>query len=472
MTISAIDYGLSATAAEYRQKVKEQLMVASSMPGMAMPQGAGMTPNYSSLYSITDLTNFADDGFLNDPNGPPSSSKWTTTQGSFTINGGQLGQTGSQDVMYFSGSGAFYPDQDATILIGSLPLDGSCQAVGVRIQTSGWNGYAIYACGRTTQTITLYKFVNGAKTWLSGVTHAFATGDLLTLRVKGTTLTPLYNDSASALNMAVTDTTYSTGYPGIMATSNGGGIQGFHAAGVGGVQLSGTVSGTTIINGSPGNATHAASVQNELVDSSNHVIAGGVSTMTPRVTPQTYINYNYTVTYNVDQWGGLYTGWFGDWVNCSVDGNFFNGNGPGGAAPTGNQTESAVTISKNSKQIQVDPSAPPWSGYFVTPACVTDLPDWDPKFIGDAGNDVPPLWWGAFDYFKSRAFCVRPAGSPVGTPWSCGVDDGVEEVWYEVLPMFQAQFNFEILPPTGNYVDYYCTESDRGWVGPPWNTWP
>lgn len=156
----------------------------------------------------------------------------SSTQGDVTVT-----PTGSNNSTYFTansggetvarwvGAGSFTNDQGASAALVTFSLF-SGGAIGVvcrcSADTDGAKDY--YLCqliddsGNSTKTVQLTKRVNGTETVLSTGSTTWTAGDRIGIRATGTTIQALKN-GAQIGSMSVTDSSLSTGAPGIRCCS-------------------------------------------------------------------------------------------------------------------------------------------------------------------------------------------------------------------------------------------------------------
>jgi hypothetical protein len=90
------------------------------------------------------------------------------------------------------------------------------------MSNSVFSGYCVVIDG-TPNTSNVVKFVSGVRTNLCTSTgnDGFVSGDTLELSVSGTTVTYTHNSSSVPGCTAFTDSTFSSGYPGMVGYNNG-----------------------------------------------------------------------------------------------------------------------------------------------------------------------------------------------------------------------------------------------------------
>lgn len=140
-----------------------------------------------------------------------------------------LGQNGN---LVRTSVAAFADDHEAEITVPTL---NSFDFVGVWVRgsTSG-NGYLAIVDGRNTGACRIERIAGGTRTSIGSVNIDAAPGDVLRLRAEGTTISAYLND---VLADSVTDTTYSSGQPGLYGRwedSNVSRLDAFFATDLGG----------------------------------------------------------------------------------------------------------------------------------------------------------------------------------------------------------------------------------------------
>jgi hypothetical protein len=146
-------------------------------------------------------------------------SNWTLLNGNFAINTNEVhSNTASTDTLARWTAGSFNDNQYAEITLSALTSDGHI-GVTVRSQEGAFSGYGAYA---SSQEVKIMEWNAGTPT-----THytgaAYSPGDVLRLEISGTTLTLKKNGS---MVTTVSDSTYSTGRPGLSGYSNLTGTRG------------------------------------------------------------------------------------------------------------------------------------------------------------------------------------------------------------------------------------------------------
>jgi hypothetical protein len=128
----------------------------------------------------------------------------------------------------WSGSGSFTNDQYAEITIGGLAFLSADFAMGVICRAStDQNGardfyfaYVAADSGGPNYTTVLGKVVNGTRTVLHSASNAWANGDEISLETEGTTVRLCKNTVALGGSFTQTDSSLSTGNPGIVANGS------------------------------------------------------------------------------------------------------------------------------------------------------------------------------------------------------------------------------------------------------------
>lgn len=151
---------------------------------------------------------------------------WQPAPPSIVSNAVVPGATGNNyQVIRWAGTGTFANDQYAKITIGGLTWQDSSYRVGVVVRCSAdLNAAADYYAfwvqddASSNRTSKLVKVVNGTATELDSRTSAWANGDTISLEASGTTISAYKNDT---LMFSVTDTSLTTGKPGLMAAGSG-----------------------------------------------------------------------------------------------------------------------------------------------------------------------------------------------------------------------------------------------------------
>ena len=126
--------------------------------------------------------------------------------------------------------GTFSNDQYFSVVVNGFSagnvndIIGGCLRLGTTtVGGTGVNGYRVKVTdgGVGARTTQLFKVVNGVETQLGAtITSAWAIGDTIEGEVKGTAIKILRN---GAVILSVTDSTFSTGNPGVTATQAGSG---------------------------------------------------------------------------------------------------------------------------------------------------------------------------------------------------------------------------------------------------------
>lgn len=123
------------------------------------------------------------------------------------------------------GAGSFTNDQYASVKVVTAPAGGSnVNTVGVCVRASGSAGTrtfyeAFVEAAAASPPTSLTKWVNGTRTSLyTDTAITWAANDLISLEVEGTTLRVCKNGTAIGGAWTVTDSSISTGVPGIVAS--------------------------------------------------------------------------------------------------------------------------------------------------------------------------------------------------------------------------------------------------------------
>jgi hypothetical protein len=160
----------------------------------------------------------ASDNFnrANGPLGP----NWTAfSDGGLSIVSDQVQGSSSSDEGDYWSAQSFGSNQFSQITVTSTPLSGGQWiAAAARVQGSGQNGYfGLYYWNFGSPELMLFKRSGGAWTELGGTYNsgALSAGTQLELLVSGSTVSFLQN---GVQRLSVTDTTFTSGAPGIMAS--------------------------------------------------------------------------------------------------------------------------------------------------------------------------------------------------------------------------------------------------------------
>jgi len=162
-------------------------------------------------------SNLATDNFP----GSSLSGNWTVANSSFVVSGGNASANTFSTRAWAFWNGVTFPnDQSSQVTIGtSTGVDGD-EGVVVRAQGSGLNGYLMTCTpsGAVTPVCSIYKAVSGSYTQI-GSSHVGGVhpGDAIRLDATGTTITGYLNNVSIASG---TDSTYSSGQPGIQTTAD------------------------------------------------------------------------------------------------------------------------------------------------------------------------------------------------------------------------------------------------------------
>ena len=145
--------------------------------------------------------------------GSSLSSNWTVVTGAFSVASNTVygNNSGANSLAYWN---AYDPgaDQYSQATLTSVGA-GSPQGPAVRIQTGSTSGYY---CKCTSASCQLYRMDSGTESFL-GTSAPNAAGDVIKLNITGSSLTCYKNGSSI---ITATDSTYSTGKPGIFANGN------------------------------------------------------------------------------------------------------------------------------------------------------------------------------------------------------------------------------------------------------------
>jgi len=158
------------------------------------------------------MASFADD--FNRADSSTLGSNWTVSTGlsSFQITSNAArGTSGASLDAVSTGAATFTADQEASVKYtarGSFDFAGPA----VRIASSAATGYAVYADGVNSSDRRLVRVTGQTRTAIGTAAIVPVAGDVVKLRVVGTTLTVYVNGS---LVDTVTDSTYASGQPGM-----------------------------------------------------------------------------------------------------------------------------------------------------------------------------------------------------------------------------------------------------------------
>lgn len=136
--------------------------------------------------------------------------------------------TNNEGAGVWSGAGTFTDDQYAEITIGGLSFLSADFLVGVICRAStdtgaGRDFYFAYVAadsGGPNYTTVLGKYVNGTRTVLNSASTAWVNSDKISLEVQGSTLRLCKNGAALGGSFTQTDTSLTTGKPGIVANGS------------------------------------------------------------------------------------------------------------------------------------------------------------------------------------------------------------------------------------------------------------
>jgi hypothetical protein len=187
-------------------------------------------------------------------NGAPGSN-WTAVSGTFAITSDALTVTSNGSpaaTMYYSGQ-TFSNDQTVQAMLASLPASGDYIGITVRQSAFGeTNYYAVVSYNGSAYSLQVGKIVAGVTTTKYAGNYAAAVGDRITLTVDGTFINAYLNGSPI---YGFSDSSITSGSPGVMGTVGGGSLKNFFAGSAGAV-----VTMNQILDGAatmPGNSQHA-----------------------------------------------------------------------------------------------------------------------------------------------------------------------------------------------------------------------
>lgn len=131
--------------------------------------------------------------------------------------------TDQQTAARWVGAGSFTDDQYSQLkLLNPLDFAGSTQRAGVIVRASSDTGnnrdyYEAYIASDSASTPTTYlaKWVNGTRTGLYSAAQTWAVNDTISLEVEGTTLRVCRNGTPLGGSWTVTDSSITTGLPGV-----------------------------------------------------------------------------------------------------------------------------------------------------------------------------------------------------------------------------------------------------------------
>jgi hypothetical protein len=179
--------------------------------------GGGTTSHSATVGSIIYTDNF------DRANENPLNSNWTkagtNTNDLRVVSNEVIGTTNlARNAAYYS-AGTFGADQ-----YSEVSVDDDSIGPAVRIQTgqSYLAGYTFREGHPPEQAglLVIYRYLtDGTGSTISSVSGSVSPGDVLRLEMEGTTLTPYKND-VEVPGLAVVDTTFTTGYPGIYTWVN------------------------------------------------------------------------------------------------------------------------------------------------------------------------------------------------------------------------------------------------------------
>ena len=393
------------------------------------------------------------DDFSTDANGAPNSSNWVTQYGSFVVSSGVLtistvDSTGMA-LMYNKDDGVVtaYGTQCSGFIIGTMPNTYTNLGAAIRIQTSSKGFYGLYYGNGTIflNRLTGNNYIRLATT----TSYTVSSGDYLEVCGQGSSLTVNYNNAAGTVAgeiMSATDTTYPTGYPGIVAYSDGtpGGTFSFWTGESNGTwRFTVGVSGDTICGsgGCPQGATHTPIITN-----TNGTLGVTNQYGTP-VPPATYMDDYWTTDYPFDYSLLPITGVTGmGEVYCSFVGPFF------GSGSSQYIAELAITYETAGK-------ANGNGQYDVTADCTpptNDPPDFNPALIFGRGSSYPV----SSPYYKMVGYCnaLGFANHEAGT-WEC------QQIAYKPYTSAETKVEFNNF---GNGSAYNCTNYNHNYSGRPY----
>lgn len=157
-----------------------------------------------------------------------------STTGSTYIYASGYTTPGLTGAMRWVGAGTFTDDQYSSLVIGVLAYENVNINMGVIVRASADNDstsalntrdfYGVSVCldaGGPNYTTVLYKVVNGTVTSLNSGSASWAVNDRIELEVEGTTLRVCKNGTALGGSWTVTDSSLTTGNPGVAMSSGG-----------------------------------------------------------------------------------------------------------------------------------------------------------------------------------------------------------------------------------------------------------
>jgi hypothetical protein len=170
----------------------------------------------------------ASDDF-NRTDGSPGSN-WTQTNtdaGTMAIATNQIqpGNSLGPSSMVWAGAGSFNNNQYAKLKLTAITFGDNNYGIGVTVRASNdlttTRDHYFFIAG-TSGLGTLGKTVNGTVTTLHSATVGWATNDTIELEAEGTTVRAMKNGVALGGSFTVTDTSLSTGKPGVTGTGDSG----------------------------------------------------------------------------------------------------------------------------------------------------------------------------------------------------------------------------------------------------------
>lgn len=139
------------------------------------------------------------------------------------VSGGNGGPDDSRQSARWVGSGTFTADQYSELAISNLSDLNTDYGMGVICRASAdtdagrdyYEAVVLATVGASTRTVRLGKYVNGTYTQLNSATMAWANGDRIGLECEGTTIRATKNGVALGGSYTQTDTSLSSGQPGV-----------------------------------------------------------------------------------------------------------------------------------------------------------------------------------------------------------------------------------------------------------------
>lgn len=178
--------------------------------------GGGGGPTFTPV-ATADGTSVADFTQLN--------SAWGSVQASGGVFNCAAQNDNNEAAAVWSGTGSFTDDQYFETTIGGLTFLSAGYLHGGILRAStdtgaGRDFYFIYVAadsGGPNYTTVVGKYVNGTRTVLHSATSSWANGDVLRGSVVGTTITAWKNGTSLGGSFVQTDSSLTTGKPGIFA---------------------------------------------------------------------------------------------------------------------------------------------------------------------------------------------------------------------------------------------------------------